>query len=1269
LLKGSIHKLLNIWLIPLVVLLAGILLAWSGFQRDQAQMQRETLLLQSTLENVASDIAIHIEDKRDILKAFVQLRQNLLQKLYGNPDDLSLQETLLQELRYFFPQLHAATITDARGDPLLTDYDGNISQVCLRDIRSYLAAGRPDFNSLYVHPQALGYHVDLMVPLPPVIADGGIAFISLYPTFITERLRLKQNNQFRLIVLNTDKPGLIEFTAQGGRDEIHRDFFLSAEERNSIIDRRQIIGSHWELAALPVSINAAAFAPWQKSIVTVVLLLVAGIVAAILLWRYNSQIRQQHLLLEDQSQQLQRSYGLLSAINLAQSTYIADETTSANKLFASILDSIMQLTGSECGFIGEIMHQDDGMPYLQPQAVADITWRDTAQKFCVEDAPADLEISGADTLFGSTLHTGETILCNDVTSSPHGSGLPAGHPPVYSLASMVMYAGKEFVGMMGLVNRPGGYDQQLIDELAPVLNTCANLIAAYRANRQAIQTARELADSQATMATILDTVVDGILSIDDRGVIQTFNRAAELIFGYQAEEVIGRNVDILMPDPAHSLYDKQQQCCREICGEREFIGRRKDGSLFPMDVAVNEMWLDGKRQFTSILRDITERRQIEQAVKENERRFRSLVENIPGVTYRCQLDADWTMQYISDDIADITGYPASDFINNNVRSFASVMHPDDRDHVEQAVQDALRAEQPWVIEYRVIDRNNDVHWLYEKGQAIRDSRGDIVYLDGFILDNTERKETELQLSQFKSTLDQTLDCVFMFHPENLKFFYVNRGAMDQVGYSREELLQMTPFDLKPEFNEQQFREFIAPMLRQEKDTASFETIHRHKNGKNIPVEIFLQYIAPVGEEARFVAIVRDITERKQAEQHLLKLNNQMQAVLASTNYSVIATTPDGVITLFNDGAERLLGYTAAEVLGRQTPAIFHDADEITERAQQLSAELSETIAPGFEAFVARARRMTGYADENEWTYIRKDGSRFPVQLSVTALRDEHGEVTGFLGVASDITERKKVDRLKDEFISTVSHELRTPLTSIHGSLGLLNGGVAGKLPEQASNLVDIAHKNTERLLLLINDILDISRIESGKMNYSYQPVSIHEFLQEAIRENLTYATDKGVSMHLLDCVETEVCADPGRLMQVMNNLLSNAIKFSPVNSSIEIKASRGNGMIRFSVTDHGDGIAPEFHSRIFEKFSQADASDARLLGGSGLGLHISKSIIEQLGGQIDFDSSPRGTTFYFLLREWEHADNVAATTTASTTTQDTAPADEPGAASARKPSH
>jgi PAS domain S-box-containing protein len=242
------------------------------------------------------------------------------------------------------------------------------------------------------------------------------------------------------------------------------------------------------------------------------------------------------------------------------------------------------------------------------------------------------------------------------------------------------------------------------------------------------------------------------------------------------------------------------------------------------------------------------------------------------------------------------------------------------------------------------------------------------------------------------------------------------------------------------------------------------------------------------EQARFVvaastsisfalALLFWLTARKRSREIERTLNHQLsestelqQAILDSANFSIISTDINGMIRLFNNGAHRMLGYSAGEVFARHTPGLLHDETEMAERAQQLSIELGQPVKAGFETLVARARG--GLADEREWTYIRKDGSRLPVMVSVTALRDEQLALTGFLCVAYDLIERKKVENMKNEFISTVSHELRTPLTSIRGSLGLIFGGVGGELPEAVKHLVGIAKSNCERLIRLINDMLD-----------------------------------------------------------------------------------------------------------------------------------------------------------------------------------------------------
>lgn len=418
-----------------------------------------------------------------------------------------------------------------------------------------------------------------------------------------------------------------------------------------------------------------------------------------------------------------------------------------------------------------------------------------------------------------------------------------------------------------------------------------------------------------------------------------------------------------------------------------------------------------------------------------------------------------------------------------------------------------------------------------------------------------------------------------------------------------------------------------------------EAVGRRKDSGVFPIELSFSEVRLPGQRL-FTGVVRDITERQQAARRLAQVTLLQQAILDAANYSIISTDPQGIIRTFNRAAQRWLGYSADEVVGKHTPAVIHDPDEVARRARQLSRELNTFIAPGFEAFVAKAR--LGEPDENEWIYVRKNGSRFPVLLSVTALHDADGVVTGFLGIASDITERKEIERMKNEFVSTVSHELRTPLTSIIGSLGLIKGGAAGALGEQSQILVNIAHKNAERLVRLINDILDIEKIESGKIEVRLEPLPLQPLLQQALDANAAYGAQFGVRFTLHGATNATVNVSPDHLMQVMTNLLSNAVKFSPPDAPVTVEVTQCDDRVRVAVIDRGPGIPEEFHTRIFQKFAQADSSDTRRAGGTGLGLNISKALVEKMSGRLDFTTKPGvGTTFYFDLPLWRAGPDAA----------------------------
>jgi PAS domain S-box-containing protein len=529
---------------------------------------------------------------------------------------------------------------------------------------------------------------------------------------------------------------------------------------------------------------------------------------------------------------------------------------------------------------------------------------------------------------------------------------------------------------------------------------------------------------------------------------------------------------------------------------------------------------------------------------------------------------------------------------------------------------------------------------------------------------------------------------------------------------------------------------------------------------------------------------------------LLKTGALQNAILNSANFSSIATDDKGVIQLFNVGAERMLGYAAADVLNKITPADISDPQELVVRADTLSAELGTPIAPGFDALVFKASR--GIEDIYELTYIRKDGSRFPAIVSVTALRNDHGGIIGYLLIGTDNTARKRVEaeqqkldqRLRDQhfytrsliesnidalmttdaagiitdvnrqmealtgctrdeligapfknyftdperaaagikrvlrekkitnyeltarardgkmtvvsynattfydrdrtlqgvfaaarditerrhieqmlqeknvelesaksvaeqtverleeveqlkkgFLSTVSHELRTPLTSIRGSLGLLASGAAGPLPEHVVEVVALAERNAIRLMALIEDILDLERLETGKIELQMTRVPIASILRRAM-ESLAAFGAHGVTVDAPN-VSSSIDVDADRIVQVLVNLLSNAVKFSPPGGVVTIAVTVDGQWTEFRVIDHGRGV-PAVHRRaIFERFRQVDPSDAREKGGAGLGLAICKSIVEQHGGSIGVESEEgAGSAFWFRLASLTPADGA-----------------------------
>jgi PAS domain S-box-containing protein len=396
------------------------------------------------------------------------------------------------------------------------------------------------------------------------------------------------------------------------------------------------------------------------------------------------------------------------------------------------------------------------------------------------------------------------------------------------------------------------------------------------------------------------------------------------------------------------------------------------------------------------------------------------------------------------------------------------------------------------------------------------------------------------------------------------------------------------------------------------------------------------------------AVVEQFAETERVLARMQQISAELRAVLdAASEVAVVATDRRGVIRLFNPGAEKLLGYRASEIVGKATPALFHVEDELRQRARVLEQTIGHSLGPS-EYFFACAERER--AEVMEWTYVRKDGTQFPVDESITPLRGPAGELTGFLCVALDLTEHKRAEReiraameateaanrTKSAFLANMSHELRTPLNAVIGySEMLLEEAVEEGLDSFVGDLEKIRGAG-QHLLGVINDILDISKIEAGRVDLCLETFEVRTLLGEIARmvEPLAQKNRNELVVHCADDVGVMV-SDPLRVRQILFNLLGNACKFTErgrVEVRVQVAAGVDADEIRFSVVDSGIGMTETQLGRLFQPFVQADASTTRKFGGTGLGLAISRQLTELMSGALTVTSEVgKGTCFELRL--------------------------------------
>lgn len=656
-----------------------------------------------------------------------------------------------------------------------------------------------------------------------------------------------------------------------------------------------------------------------------------------------------------------------------------------------------------------------------------------------------------------------------------------------------------------------------------------------------------------------------------------------------------------------------------------------------------EPFSDGEQDFVRLLSRWAGAT-LERWFKERENRelsehFTKLANALPGCVCQFQLYADGSsaFPFASRGIEDVYGLCPAEVVESAAQVMERI-HPEDKARVQERIAHSAENLTLWSDCYRVLHPSKGEIWVRGETSPEKQIDGSIIW-HGYLWEVTEEVKAEQALSFSnrwrKAILDAASVSLIAVDCDGIIRTF-NRGAEKMLGYRAQEVvgqLSVTRLHRQNEVHAQ--AKLLVPHLVKADDSDFDVLIAKAREG--IADEREWQYVRKDGTELTvvlaitavldeqdhiegYLGVARDVSVLRAQEEELRAGAQSTQTILDNAADGIVVLRPQGLVDTFNKAAETIFGWPADEVLGTSVSRFIVDASDGSAEVKWLHAQSS-------------AQRS-----DKEMLGVRKNGEQFPIEVSLSEVTRDQQPL--YIAMVRDITERKRIEKMKSEFIAIVSHELRTPLTAISGALKILNSGALGTVPETLSKLVDIAYANSNRLILLVNDLLDMEKLVAGKMAFTlvYQPLI--PIVQKCIEDHSVYASEHSVSLVLDDTPvrqrmgDRAVVAnvDAARLEQVMANLLSNATKFSPADSEVKVLLEWEPGQIKINVIDHGPGIPEQFKPQIFQKFSQADSSSRRSKGGTGLGLAISKQIIENMEGRIDFESTEgQGSRFFLVL--------------------------------------
>ncbi|MCQ4308606.1 PAS domain S-box protein [Pseudomonas stutzeri] len=591
---------------------------------------------------------------------------------------------------------------------------------------------------------------------------------------------------------------------------------------------------------------------------------------------------------------------------------------------------------------------------------------------------------------------------------------------------------------------------------------------------------------------------------------------------------------------------------------------------------------------------------------------------LPGMVFQLKRSPEgaYSILYASEGSRDLYGIDPEQLVQNANHAFAVVYDPD-RPALRAAIERSAATLGGGSTRYRINHREKGLIWVEVRATAERLRDGSVLW-HGFIADITPFMNTAIALSEsesrFRSMVSNLPGVVYRRDGDaNRTIRYLSDGIERLTGYPVSDFLAP---------GTRRFSSLIHPEDRadlQGSEADQFERTYRLINARGETLWVQENSRALRDAEGRLLwydGFISDVSARALAEREANERERYVRLLIANVVDAIIIINQRGLIETFNHAAERTFGYSEEEMLGRNLSMLMPEPHRAAH-----DGHLEDYERRGEGRSLEQNRELQG---------MRRNGELFTIELRVSEI--SHRGERKFIGLVRDITERKRIEQMKSEFVSIVSHELRTPLTSISGALGLINGGAVGEVPPAIGQLLNIAQQNSQRLGLLIDDLLDMEKLIAGQMSFQLQTQPLAPLLEDSLRSNQGYAEQHRVRLEMGGQVDVQVSVDEHRLQQVLANLLSNAAKFSPAGEVVVLSSSRRGDQVRVSVRDVGPGIPQTFRQRIFQKFSQADSSDTRQKGGTGLGLAISKELIEHMHGRIGFDSElGQGACFWFEL--------------------------------------